>query len=129
VHPHQQETYDVVDGSLEVLVGHEWKTVPAGERVVIPPGTVHTFRNRSGQNVTVTSIHEPAGTIEQYFERLYWLSAMNRVRGHRDLTSALYTSLLLDTHREDQQLAGPAARMGVKALAGVARLLRLKVDR
>lgn len=119
----------MTDGMLEVLVGHEWRTLGAGESVAIPPGTVHTFRNRSGQNVSFRSAHVPALGVERYLERLYWLSAMNRIQGRRSLTSALYGSLLLDTHRGDQLLAGAGARMSVRALARVARLLRLRIDR
>ena len=67
--------------------------------------------------------------FQQYMERLYWLSAMNRIRDGRDLTSALYSSLLLNTHRDDVVPAAPAARIRVRALAGVAKLLRMRVDR
>ena len=129
IHPQQTETYTVIDGTLDVLVGHEWRSLAAGETVAVPPGTVHTFRNRSGRNVAFRSVHTPALGFEQYIERLYWLCAMNRIRGPRDLTSALYVSLLLQAHRNDLVLAGPAARLGVRTLAGTARLLRLRVDR
>jgi hypothetical protein len=74
-------------------------------------------------------VHAPALGYERYVERLYWLSAMNRIRGRRNLTSALYGSLLLDTHRDDQVLAGAGARLSVRALARIARLLRMRVDR
>ena len=129
IHPQQQETCTVGDGTLEVLLGREWRTLLAGESLAIPAGAVHTFRNRSGQNVSFRSEHIPALGFQQYLERLYWLSAMNRIRGRRDLTSALYASLLLDMHRGDQMPAGTGARMGVRALASVARLLRMRVDR
>jgi quercetin dioxygenase-like cupin family protein len=129
IHPQQQETLTVGDGKLEVLLHRKWQTLPAGESVTIPAGSVHTFRNRSGQNVTFRSEHTPALEFQQYLERLYWLSAMNRIRGRRDLTSALYASLLLDMHRREQVPAGASARLGVRALAGVARLLRMRVDR
>lgn len=129
IHPAQQETCTVIHGALDVLVGREWRTLGPGEAVTIPAGTIHTFRNRSGRNVTFRSAHTPALAFEQYVERLYWLSAMNRIRGTRDLTSLLYSSLLLDTHRQDQVLAGSGARAAVRAMAQVARLLRLRVDR
>jgi quercetin dioxygenase-like cupin family protein len=129
IHPRQQETCTVGDGTLDVLVGRQWRTLLAGESLTIPPGSVHTFRNRSAQNVTFRSEHTPALGFQQYLERLYWLSAMNRIRGRRDVTSALYTSLLLDMHRSDQVPAGAGARIGVRALARVARLLRMRVDR
>ena len=129
IHPAQQESFEVLDGTLEALVGTEWRTLTAGQTLTVPPGSVHTFRNRSGQNVKFRCAHEPARDFERYLERLYWLSAMNRIRGRRDLTSALYSSLLFDTHRGDQVLAGPGARMRVRALAGIARLLRMRVER
>ena len=129
IHPQQQETCAVTDGTLEVLVGREWKTVNAGETVTIAAGSVHTFRNRSGRNVTFRNAHTPALGFQQYLERLYWLSAMNRIRGGRNLTSALYSSLLLDAHRADQVPAHVGARLSVRTLARVARLLRMKVDR
>ena len=129
MHPHQQETCTVTDGTLEVLVGHEWRSLLAGQGVTIPPRSIHTFRNRSDQNVTFRSVHSPALGFQQYLERLYWLSAMNRIRGRRDLTSALYRSLLLDAHRADQVPAGVGTRLGVRTLAGIARLLRMRVDR
>jgi len=129
IHPQQHETLTVGDGTLDVLLGRQWRTLLAGESLTIPPGSVHTFRNRSAQNVTFRSEHTPALGFQQYLERLYWLSAMNRIRGRRDLTSALYASLLLDTHRSDQVPARAGARIGVRALAQVARLLRMRVDR
>lgn len=129
IHPQQQEAVTVTEGALEVLVGREWRPLATGESLTVPPGTAHTFRNRSGQNVAFRLVHTPALGFEQYLERLYWLSAMNRIRGRRDFTSALYASLLLDTHRDHQVLAGAGARLGVRALAHVARMLRLRVDR
>ena len=129
MHPHQQETCTVADGTLEVLVGRDWRSLVAGQELTIAPRSIHTFRNRSDQNVTFRSVHTPALGFQQYLERLYWLSAMNRIRGRRDVTSALYRSLLLDAHRADQVPATVGTRLGVRTLAGIARLLRMRVDR
>jgi quercetin dioxygenase-like cupin family protein len=129
IHPRQQETCVVRDGILEVLVNGRWQTLAAGSELAIPPGAVHTFRNRSGANVSFRCVHTPALGAQQYLERLYWLSAMNRIRGRRSLSSALYASLLLDAHRADQVPASASGRIGVRTLARIARLLRLRVDR
>jgi quercetin dioxygenase-like cupin family protein len=129
IHPRQQETWTVLEGSLDVLVGREWQTLPIGQAMTVSPGTVHTFRNHSGENVMFGIVHTPALAFEKYLDRLYWLSAMNRIRGSRNLSSLLYSSLLLDTHRQEQVLAGPGERAAVRMMAQVARLLRLRVDR
>src|SRR5688500_5490492 len=47
-HPHQEETYDVLEGALEVSLDGRWRSVPAGESLTVPPGAVHGFRNTSG---------------------------------------------------------------------------------
>ena len=128
VHPGQEETWIVETGVLEGLVGHERRRLAAGESLTIPAGTVHAFRNRSGENVMFRTVHTPALQFERYLERLYWLSAMNRVRDTRSVTSLLYLSLLQHTHRGDQVPAGPR-RLAVPVLARVARALRLRIDR
>lgn len=129
VHPHQEERWLGIEGAPEFLCGREWRIVNPGETLAIPAGTVHTFRNRSNRNVTFRTVHTPALGLEQYLERLYWLSAMNCIGGRRSLRSLLYTSLLLDAHRQDQVLASPRARTTVRTLAPVARLLGLRIDR
>ena len=129
IHPKQDETYTVTEGTLDALVGQQWQSLTGGQSVTIPAGTVHTFRNRSGENVSFRSVHAPALRFEQYLERAYWLFAMNRIRGTRSLSSLLYLSLLLDTHRDDQVLAGSGRRLAVRTLAGMARLMRFRLDR
>ena len=42
-HPSQDEHFEVLEGSLALRVGHEHRTVPAGESFDIPAGTVHTM--------------------------------------------------------------------------------------
>ena len=129
IHPAQEETWTILDGSLEVLIGRDWRTLTGGQSETVAAGVVHTFRNRSDENVVFRVVHTPALAFERYLDRLYWLSAMNRIRRSRDLTSLLYSSLLLDTHREEQVLAGAGARAAVRTMAQLARLLRLRVDR
>lgn len=129
IHPRQQETYSVESGQLEVQLDGAWRPLDAGQSVTVPPGHVHTFRNRSGANVQFLSVHSPALSYEHYLERLYWLMAMNRIRNSRQLSSLLYLSLLWSEHRQDQILAGRFAQTGILALSSVARALRFRLDR
>lgn len=129
IHRKQEESLAVMDGAVEALVGRQWRTVGSGESVTIPAGTIHTVRVRSDEIARLIMSHTPAMGFERYLERLYWLTAMNRIRGARHLTSSLYGSLLLDAHRDDLVLAGPAARARVGMMARAAKLLRLRIDR
>jgi quercetin dioxygenase-like cupin family protein len=47
-HPSQDEHFDVLEGSIALRIGHEHRTVPAGESFDIPRGTVHTMGPAGG---------------------------------------------------------------------------------
>ena len=89
VHPHLTEEYEVLNGSLDVLFGSEWRTLTAGDAASVPPGTAHTFRVGAGP-VRVRNVHRPALDFEPYIKRL--CSATNQ-RGLGDLSSIPRTSL------------------------------------
>jgi quercetin dioxygenase-like cupin family protein len=54
VHPNWEESFEVIEGSLEVCKDGEWSTWTPGGTAVVPPGVPHTLRNASD---------EPAKTI------------------------------------------------------------------
>jgi mannose-6-phosphate isomerase-like protein (cupin superfamily) len=45
IHLRQEERFQLLSGSLAYTLGRDSGTVRAGETLVIPPGTRHTFRN------------------------------------------------------------------------------------
>jgi mannose-6-phosphate isomerase-like protein (cupin superfamily) len=45
-HPHQRESFHVLDGELDFRVGWRRLRVRRGESVTVPPGRVHHFANR-----------------------------------------------------------------------------------
>jgi quercetin dioxygenase-like cupin family protein len=47
-HPSQDEHFEVLEGSIALRVGHEHRTVAAGESFDIPRGTVHTMGPAGG---------------------------------------------------------------------------------
>ena len=65
LHPLLTEEYEVLEGSLEVLVGSEWRTLRAGDSASVPPGTVHTFRV-GATPARVRNVHRPALDFEPY---------------------------------------------------------------
>ncbi len=44
VHPSLTEEYEILEGSLDLLIGREWRQLRRGDHAAVPPGTVHTFR-------------------------------------------------------------------------------------
>src|SRR5215207_3210412 len=73
VHPNSDDTFEVIDGTLEVCIDGEWRPVRAGEAVTVPAGAPHTFRNASDQNAKVKRIMRPAGRSEAFFRDMHRL--------------------------------------------------------
>src|SRR6476469_6401783 len=64
VHRHQVESYAGSEGSLNIVVEGEGRTLGAGQSLSVPVGALHTFRNRSGATVRVRNWHRPAMQFE-----------------------------------------------------------------
>ena len=51
VHHHQTESFEVIDGVLGVQIGKERNEFRAGERIIVPAGTVHDWWNAGEDTV------------------------------------------------------------------------------
>jgi mannose-6-phosphate isomerase-like protein (cupin superfamily) len=73
VHPTAEESYQVLEGTLDVCIDGEWRTVTAGAPLVVPAGTPHTLKNAQDKPVKLINIHRPAMDFERFFRRLHAL--------------------------------------------------------
>jgi mannose-6-phosphate isomerase-like protein (cupin superfamily) len=70
IHPNAIETYEVLEGEMEFFVKDQWIKAKKGDKLLVPIGVAHTFRNPTDQVVTVFNTHEPALQMETYFEEV-----------------------------------------------------------
>jgi mannose-6-phosphate isomerase-like protein (cupin superfamily) len=75
VHPHQEERFEVLSGSLTALVGDEERVVSAGETLVVPPGTPHQPFNRGDVEMRSIARITPAGKLGLFFGQLSGLDS------------------------------------------------------
>lgn len=120
-HPEQEETYQVLDGTLEIFRDGQWHALPAGESLTVPQGAVHGFRNSSGAPVRFVNVHRPALAFQEHLETLDRLSRAGKIRGTKDLRSLIYMSMSGVEHRPDVAVKPP--QWVVKGLAFIGRRL------
>jgi len=60
VHPHNRETFRVVDGEMRFVIDGEEHLARAGDEVVAEPGAVHAFQNSTDHPAYMISRFEPA---------------------------------------------------------------------
>lgn len=61
VHHDEDDAFYLLDGELTFVVEGDEIPAPAGTFVLIPPGTEHSFANRTAAPVRMLNIHAPAG--------------------------------------------------------------------
>jgi quercetin dioxygenase-like cupin family protein len=67
IHTREDETFYVLEGEVEFLLGDDVITAGPGDFVSVPRGTVHRFHNASDVTARLVLTFTPAG-IEGFFE-------------------------------------------------------------
>lgn len=129
VHPQAMETYEVLEGEMEFYIKDKWVRAVAGDKLAVPPGVTHCFRNPTDKIVTVFNTHQPALRMEQYFEEVCTVLdklTHNRTRAFRmDLRAKLYMSVLMSRYRQEIIAKSPPD-LALRILGGVGTLLGLR---
>ena len=121
IHPKARESYEVLEGMLEVNVDGEWKEVPAGEKHTVSPGTPHTFRNE--EPVELINIHQPALEHERFFRRFHKLVTEEGVSlPPESFNSFVLMGMLFADHQQEIVSIKPP-HFVMKTLASIGKLL------
>jgi quercetin dioxygenase-like cupin family protein len=92
-HPEQEEIFTVLAGRMRFRVGWRRITAAPGQRVRIPPGTVHHFANAGGIPARVAVESRPALAMEELLETAAALAQEQHAAGRalpRPLELALF---------------------------------------
>jgi mannose-6-phosphate isomerase-like protein (cupin superfamily) len=122
VHPRLTEEYQVLDGSLDILVGGEWRGLDAGDAASVPPGTAHTFRV-GDTPVRVRNVHSPALDFEPYIRRLCTAANQSNLGDLNGVRALLCIAVLVREFPQHSRAPGRLLNVAVPALAALGRLL------
>ena len=128
VHPHQEESYEVHNGVLDVFVDERWRELRPGETLTVPAGTPHTIRNLHAEELVAVNVHTPALEFPRYMACLHELVHSGKVRAlpPKDPRSMIYLSMLFTEHARTLASVKPPQRL-MRVLASVGRRLGYKL--
>lgn len=124
LHPAQDESFEILEGSLHVKVKGDERVLEAGETIVIPRGTSHQMWNAAATAARVRWTTSPAGRTEEWFRALDSLQQQGKVDG-KGLPAPLSFARVAAGFEDTFRLAvGPdfVSRGAIRALALVGRL-------
>ncbi|MDX2285185.1 MAG: cupin domain-containing protein [Bacteroidia bacterium] len=100
-HPRLTETFEVIEGELDLMTDGRWQTLKPGQVLDVTPGHRHTFRNRSHQPTIILTYIEPHGGFLAFFTDLYLLVKAGNFRNHYNPVFVAWYAQLEHKHRKD----------------------------
>jgi mannose-6-phosphate isomerase-like protein (cupin superfamily) len=129
VHPSQTELFEILEGSLVFkLHGRELPAGP-GDRILVPPGTKHQFRNASDEEARFRCEVRPALTFESLIETMFSLAEAGKVN-RKGMPNPLMLAVIARAHFDTVRLPFPPAwmqRVGLALGAPLGRLVGYRV--
>jgi mannose-6-phosphate isomerase-like protein (cupin superfamily) len=128
VHPNAEESFEVIEGSLDVFKDGEWTTLRPGDTVSVPPGVAHTLRNGSDTSATIVTRVRPAGRSEAFFRHMHKLIREGKLKQlpPKDPRSAVYVAMLFSRYRDEIRATGALGPV-FKTLSLIGRVFRLEL--
>ena len=128
MHPNSEESFEVLEGSLDVFKDGAWTTLRPGETATVPAGAPHTFRNRSDEPVKISAQMRPAGRSEEFFRHMLALIREGKIRRlpPKEPRSAIYAAMVFVSYPDVSRVTGPLNGV-FKAMALVGKALRFKL--
>jgi mannose-6-phosphate isomerase-like protein (cupin superfamily) len=117
-HPEQEETFHVLEGTMDVLRNGAWISVPAGRTHLVPKGEVHAWRNAGSSPIRFQNVHRPALGFLDHMESLDRLARAGKIRGTNDWRSLIYMSMSAVRYRPDVTVKPPQWIVNTMAFVG-----------
>ena len=124
LHPAQEECFEVLGGELEFRIRKHTLVAKAGDRILVPAGTTHRFRNIGTETAHFVCSVRPARGFEQLIETMFSLAADGKVN-RKGMPNPLRLAVIARHHFGDVRLPFPPARLQRLGLALAAPLGRL----
>jgi mannose-6-phosphate isomerase-like protein (cupin superfamily) len=102
VHPHQSETFEVLEGQLSMKAGRDKLVALPGDVVTVPPGQVHKFWNDGETVARFRCTVAPALEFERFIETMFALAADGKLT-KRGMPSPLRLAVIANAHFADSR--------------------------
>ena len=126
-HPAQTESYEILEGALEVMIDGDWQRLETGDSATVPVGANHTFR-LVGEEVRVRNFHRPGTHFDSFIASQHRFVTSPRYRGLKRPATAFAMAAAWHEHRDLLVPTNPVLRAAVAAFAPLGRREMARID-
>jgi hypothetical protein len=121
-----EERFETVAGQLGVILDGERRVLSVGQKVLIQPGTPHTFWNAGDGELRFITDVQPPGDLQTYWETVFGLAGDGKVgkNGLPNLLQLAVVAPLADSY--DPTIPLPVMKFMIGMLGGIGRLAGYK---
>lgn len=123
VHPHQEESFQILQGRATVQAGRVQHVLGSGDHFTITPGTPHTFWNSGDGELAMLTEFRPSGGMRSFFETFCGMAGEGRCNAQG---SPPFLQIAASAHAWDMYLAGPPVALQKVLFAALRPLARLR---
>jgi len=105
-HPKQEEQFLIVKGKLDVYKNEKWITLKAGDSIVIPKGTPHSYRNASDGVVLFDFCITPRVRFTEMITSMDTLVQQGKING-KNFKSIMHLSRVMADYPDVTQSVKP----------------------
>jgi quercetin dioxygenase-like cupin family protein len=80
VHPTADESYEVIEGALDICLDGAWRTIRAGESATAPAGVPHTLRNATSEAVRIVKHPPPCPAVRILLRGMHGLIQQGKIK-------------------------------------------------
>jgi quercetin dioxygenase-like cupin family protein len=106
VHPRQEETFEVLEGSVRIRIGRRDILAVPGQTYVVTPGTAHRIVNHASASAHLYSTLRPAMRSDELLQTM-WGLASDGLTNERGIPKLLQAAVSGTYFRGELYLAGP----------------------
>jgi mannose-6-phosphate isomerase-like protein (cupin superfamily) len=121
VHPFQSEHFEVLQGSLGMMIDRDEVVAGPGDVLVVSPGTPHRFWNAGESEARFLCEVRPALQFESLIETMFTLATQGKTN-RRGMPNPLRLAVIAKAHFDTVRLPFPPAWLQRAALALAAPL-------
>lgn len=124
IHLHQEEKFEILDGRIRLRCDGQESVCGAGEIVVVPAGSPHTWAPQDGKGALLRLTFTPGAEIEEMFDEFFRCAREGRTNSKGMIKSPFVSARLALTHDLYlAQLPVPLQRALCRVLVSAAKAL------